>query len=388
MSPHTTTMTLDPDQYPPEVQQSLNAYGTLTQGVRRAHTDSHDVVAPPHAPSVGLSRENREEAMEAILSPGATRARGAGSRKVEEEPDPHRLCFERDRDRIVRSTAFRRLAGKTQVVIAPVDDHLRNRLTHAVEVTQVATSLAAVLGLNVPLAEAIALGHDCGHGPAGHASEEAFTPFLPDGYDHAPYGAHVVLAKYNLTQEVIDGIANHSWKRPAPATPEGEVVSWADRIAYLVHDHQDALRAGIVSEEQLPSDVRDLAGTSQGSQINFFIQAMRDATVLSGHVGMTEEAASVLDSFRRHNFEKIYLRSASRTQGEKAISMLRDLVDYFIDAPGRIPDVANKTVPFPSTPEEAAALAVHYVSGMTDRYAITLAVKLLGWAPTQLPRNA
>src|SRR5579875_2664149 len=142
------------------------------------------------------------------MAPGATRAAGAGDRLRPEEPDPWRTCFERDRDRILHSTAFRRLAGKAQV----------------------ATSVARACRLNVALTEAIALGHDCGHGPGGYASEDAFAPYLDGGYDHAPWGAEVSLAPLNLCAETRDGIANHSWSRPAPRTCEGEVVSWADRI--------------------------------------------------------------------------------------------------------------------------------------------------------------
>ena len=175
--------------------------------------------------------------------------------EVAEAPDPYRTCFERDRDRIVHGTAFRRLAGKTQVFVFP-EDHQRTRLTHAIEVAQVATAIARATGLNVALTEAIALGHDCGHGPGGHASEDAFSPYIDEGYDHAVWGADVVLRPLNLCAETLDGIRNHSWSRPAPSTPEGEVVSWADRIAYVCHDFEDACHVGIVDPEVLPASVR------------------------------------------------------------------------------------------------------------------------------------
>ena len=144
----------------------------------------------------------------------------AGNRARAEEPDAERTCFERDRDRIVHSTAFRRLAGKTQVVVYP-SDHQRTRLTHALEVAQVATSIARGIGANVALVDAIALGHDCGHGPGGHASEDAFDAFITEGYDHGPWGADVVLAPLNLCAETLDGIRNHSWSRPAPGDRRG-----------------------------------------------------------------------------------------------------------------------------------------------------------------------
>ena len=166
-------------------------------------------------------------------------------------PTPERTCFERDRDRIVHSTAFRRLAGKTQVVVHPTD-HQRTRLTHALEVAQVATSIARGIGVNVALADAIALGHDCGHGPGGHASEDAFDAYVPGGFDHGPWGADVSLTDLNLCAQTLDGIRNHSWSRPAPATVEGEIVSWADRIAYCAHDLEDAVHAGIVRDRRDP----------------------------------------------------------------------------------------------------------------------------------------
>ncbi len=206
---------------------------------------AHEGVNAPVGRGV-RSRDEREAEIDTLLAPGATRPVGAGVRARFEEPDPYRLCFERDLDRIKHSRQWRRLAGKCQVYIAPEDDHLRTRLTHAVEVAQVATSIARVSGLNVTLTEAIALAHDCGHGPGGHASEQAFTPYVPGGYDHAVYGADVTLAPLNLCVETLDGVRNHSWRRPAPSTPEGEVVAWADRIAYVCHDFEDAVRAGIL----------------------------------------------------------------------------------------------------------------------------------------------
>ena len=171
-----------------------------------------------------VPRDAREAHEDAALAPHATRSFGAGNRAVAEEADPFRTCFERDRDRILHASSFRRLAGKTQVFVFP-EDHQRTRLTHALEVAQVAVSIARALGLNVALTEAIALGHDCGHGPGGHASEDALSPYVPGGYDHAVWGADVALASLNLCTETLDGIRNHSWSRPAPATPEGEVVS-------------------------------------------------------------------------------------------------------------------------------------------------------------------
>ncbi len=288
---------------------------------------------------------------------------GAGERLWPEEPDPYRLCFERDLDRVKHSRPWRRLAGKCQVFIAPEDDHLRTRLTHAVEVAQVATGIARAANLCLPLTEAIALAHDCGHGPAGHASEDAFSPYLPHtGYDHAVYGADVTLAELNLCRETLDGVRNHSWRRPPPATPEGEVVAWADRIAYVCHDFEDAVRAGILVPDDLPASVRDVVGTRSSEQIGTFVLAVLDAIERTGHVGMTEPAAGALADFRAFNFERIYLRPASRRQAEKVIRLLRGLVDHFADSPHRLPEAGRDgAVPDPGS-DAAAALAVHYVS--------------------------
>src|SRR5438270_3068097 len=213
-----------------------------------------------------LARAEREAGESVLMVSGATRASGAGNRARPEQPDALRTCFERDRDRILHSTAFRRLAGKTQVFVFP-DDHQRTRLPHALEVAQVATAVARATRLNVALTEAIALAHDCGHGPGGHASEDALQPYLPGGYDHAVWGADVVLEPLNLCSETLDGVRNHSWSRPAPNTPEGEVVSWADRIAYVCHDFEDAVRAGIVTSAMLPELVRRRCGQSRGDQL-------------------------------------------------------------------------------------------------------------------------
>ncbi len=242
--------------------------------VTLAHRDSFARLTAPADAIVPLRyRNEREEAESRWLAPGATRAVGAGRRQRPEEPDLYRSCFERDRDRILHSSSFRRLAGKTQVFIFP-DDHQRTRLTHALEVAQVATSVARTVGLNVALTEAIAIGHDCGHGPGGHASEDALQPFVDGGFDHASWGADVALAPLNLCQETLDGIRNHSWSRPAPSTAEGELVSWADRVAYVCHDFEDAVSAGIVSERDLPALVRERCGSRRSQQLGTFINAL------------------------------------------------------------------------------------------------------------------
>ncbi len=352
--------------------------GHRVGGVETAHADSHATLEP-RPPS---NREEREALEDRLLAPGATRARGAGDRPVDEAPDPRRTCFERDRDRILHATAFRRLAGKTQVFVFP-DDHQRTRLTHALEVAQVARSIARSLRLNVPLVEAIALGHDCGHGPGGHASEAALSPYVDGGFDHAVWGADVTLTPLNLCRETLDGIRNHSWSRPAPATPEGEVVSWADRIAYLCHDFEDAVSAGVLSTDELPADVRDFAGTSRRSQLAAFIDAVVDATRRTGIVGMHPDGASALAAFRRFNYERIYLRPASRRQATLVVDLLRALVDHLVARPERLPERLRRD----RDRQGIRRAAVEWVAGMTDRYAVRAGREWLDYDPGRLPRG-
>src|SRR5215469_11129743 len=263
--------------------------GTL----RTAHQDSDAV-----AGSVGrvLGREEREAADDDMLAPGATRAYGAGLRARPEDPDPGRTCFERDRDRILHSSAFRRLAGKTQVFIFPAD-HQRTRLTHALEVAQVAASIARACRLNVALTEAIALGHDCGHGPGGHASEDALGVFVP-GFDHAVWGAEVTARPLNLCAETLDGIRNHSWSRPSPATPEGQVVGLADRIAYCAHDLEDAVHAGIVAHADLAAEVTGRCGADRSGQLRAWILDVVATTSEFGRVGLSPPMAAALAVLR------------------------------------------------------------------------------------------
>jgi dGTPase len=347
-------------------------------GVHLAHADSW----AGSGSNLLLPRLAREEREDGTLATLATRSHGAGLRAVDEPADPWRTCFERDRDRILHASAFRRLAGKTQVFVFP-DDHQRTRLTHALEVAQVAVSVARALGLNVALTEAIALGHDCGHGPGGHASEDALSPFVPGGFDHATWGADVTLVSLNLCSETLDGIRNHSWSRPAPGTPEGEVVSWADRIAYVCHDFEDAAASGVVGEELLPALVRDRCGTTRREQLGAFIYGMIDAAAESGRIGMTARQAEALAEFRRFNYENIYLRAESRVQASSVINLLRALVDHYAANPQQLPDVVLAD----AGSDEAVHAAVTYVGGMTDRFACRQAITLLGWSLDQLPKG-
>jgi dGTPase len=350
--------------------------GHAAGGVALAHEDSW---AGPGSSST-LDRRAREERDHELLAPLATKASDAGDRPIEEEPDPFRTCFERDRDRILHDTSFRRLAGKTQVFVFP-EDHQRTRLTHALEVAQVARSVAGAIGLNVALTEAIAIGHDCGHGPGGHASEDALTPYVEEGFDHAVWGADVTLAPLNLCRETVDGVRNHSWSRPAPATPEGEVVSWADRIAYVCHDFEDAVAAGIVTDDMLPALVRDRVGSDRSQQLGTFVRAMIRATAETGRIGMVEPVAEALALFRRFNYELVYMRPASVAQADSVIALLRALVEHYADRPNLLPEAHGLDAGSPA----ALRAAVAYVGGMTDRFACRQALALLGWDRNRLP---
>ena len=342
---------------------------------------AHDGLFVGGAPRAPVERGAREEIEDATLAPGATRAEGAGRRLRTEAADKYRTCFERDLDRIHHSRPFRRLAGKCQVFIAPDDDHLRTRMTHAIEVAQVAVGIARPAGLNVALAAAAATAHDCGHGPAGHTSEEALSPYVDGGYHHAVYGADVVLEPLNLCEETLDAVRNHSWNRPAPLTAEGEVVAWADRIAYVCHDFEDAVRAGIVVAARPPPAVAEVVGTRRSAQLNAFITAMLETIATTGRVGMRADEAGALAAFRAFNFDRIYLRPDSVAQAERVVELLRALTDWFIAHPDELRRASGEPA------EDTVAAAVHHVSGMTDRYALALAVEHLGWDPEKLPRG-
>jgi dGTPase len=361
--------------------------GVEDDGLRYSHREG----SPRIGARAPLGREEREAVEALTLAEGATRASGAGRREREETSDRLRTCFERDRDRILHSPAFRRLAGKTQVFVFPAD-HQRTRLTHALEVAQVATAVARACRLNVALAEAIALGHDCGHGPGGHASEEAFAPYLDEGFDHAVFGADVVVSGLNLCAETLDGIRNHSWSRPAPSTPEGVVVSWADRVAYCCHDLEDAYKAGVVRVTQLPRSVSEVSGTTRSEQLRTFVDALINSVSRSGRLAMPAATAAALAALREFNYTHIYQRPDSVIQSKTVITMLRALVEHFAGRPHEMPaDAASgrgRGVALGTTDaSDSVRAAVSYVAGMTDRYACRTAIERLGWPESDLPRG-
>jgi dGTPase len=302
-----------------------------------------------------------------LLAPAGTRSADSKGREVPEEPDEYRTAFERDRDRIVHTKAFRRLKHKTQVFINPEGDHFVTRLTHTLQVTQIGRSMAVALGLNEDLTEAICLGHDVGHSPFGHTGEEALTPYVGHDWLHSAHSVRVlsVLEPQNLTFEVIDGIRAHSWRvDPPPSTPEGYLCRYADRIAYLTHDVADAIRAGILGLSDVPPAALNRFGSTSRNWINQMIRAVIDHTVTSGSVGMDAETMAVMHELRQFMFDNVYLRPEAEEQKQRAITVISNLIDYFMHHPDEVPEGTTVEGSDPVTS------AIDFVAGMTDRYAI------------------
>ena len=288
-----------------------------------------------------------------------------------EPEDSLRTAFERDRDRILHAKAFRRLKHKTQVFLNPDGDHFVTRLTHTLQVTQVARSLAAALGLNETLAEAVALGHDVGHSPFGHLGEDALEPYVPGGWHHAAQGVRIVevLEHLNLTREVRDGVRSHSWKiDPPPATREAECVRYADRIGYLSHDALDAVRAGVLQVRDLPARAHAVFGEPGsrmvGSMIDAVVAGSLSAANTTGAVVMAPDELAAMHELRAFMFERVYASEIAAGQKHLAIDVIRRLVDHHLAHPELIPATYRDTAADPVTQ------VVDYVSGMTDRYAL------------------
>ena len=320
-----------------------------------------------------LTDRAAREAEEEGLAPAAVRSAASRGRVVPEPEDRLRTAFERDRDRILHAKAFRRLKHKTQVFLNPDGDHFVTRLTHTLQVMQVARSLARALGLNEGLAEAIALGHDLGHSPFGHIGEEAFDPYVPEGWHHAAQGVRIaeVLEQLNLTWEVRDGIRAHSWKiTPPPATREGECVRYADRIAYLSHDAQDAVRAGVLEPSDLPARTRAVFGEPGSQMVGAMIAAVVEGSLSAGNeaggVVMAPDALEAMHELRTFMFERVYESPTAVGQKGVAIDVIRRLVDHHLAHPELIPASYRDTAADPVTQ------VVDYVSGMTDRFALAM----------------
>ncbi len=329
-------------------------------------------------PATALRRRDRlaREAEEERLSPIATRSSASRGRVREEAPDEFRTAYERDRDRIIHAKAFRRLKHKTQVFLHPDGDHFITRLTHTLQVAQIARALAAALSLNEPLAETIALGHDVGHTPFGHTGEEALSPYFPpDGWHHAAQSVRVfeVLEDLNLSWEVRDGIRAHSWRiEPPPATPEGACVRYADRIAYLTHDALDAMRAGVLAVDSFPHAALERFGPPGRGWIGEMIDSVVEHSLRSGRVEMDAPTLAVMNDLRAFMFERVYQSAEQRRKQRDAIRVLQDLMDHHMAHPDEIPSTFR---------QHAAPLTVQaadYVAGMTDRYALAAHHRIKG----------
>ena len=313
-------------------------------------------------------REEREAREHRELSPLATKATDTRGRVIEESQDEYRTVFERDRDRIIHSKAFRRLKHKTQVFLNPEGDHYVTRLTHTVHVTQVGRAMATALGLNEPLTEAICLAHDVGHSPFGHTGEDALSPYVEGEWLHSAQGVRVlsVLEPLNLTWEVLDGVRAHSWKiEPPPSTPEGDLCRFADRIAYLTHDVADAIRAGVISFVQVPESAVRRFGDTSRQWIGSMITAVVETSAAEGRVMMDEPTLEVMNDLRDFMFRNVYLSHEAEEQKQRAIAVIRDLTDYYSHHPEEIPD--SYTV----DDTDDLTRAIDYVSGMTDRFALS-----------------
>ena len=315
-------------------------------------------------------RAARERAEEQLAPAAARSARTRGRARPEPE-DELRTAFERDRDRILHAKAFRRLKHKTQVFLHPDGDHFVTRLTHTLQVTQVARSLATALSLNETLAEAIALAHDVGHSPFGHIGEEALDPYVAGGWHHAAQGVRIVevLEDLNLTWEVRDGVRAHSWKiTPPPATREGECVRYADRIGYLSHDALDAVRAGVLRVGDLPARARSVFGepgsAMVGAMIDAVVEGSLSAANTTGAVVMTPDALEAMAELRAFMFARVYESDTAAGQKNVAIDVIRRLVDHHLAHPDLIP------ASYRDTEADAVTQVVDYVTGMTDRFAL------------------
>jgi dGTPase len=315
-------------------------------------------------------REEIERLEETWLSPHAVRSLQSRGREREEKPDQLRTCFMRDRDRIIHSKAFRRLKHKTQVFLAPEGDHYRTRLTHTLEVSQISRTIARALRLNEDLTEAIALGHDLGHTPFGHMGEEAFRELLPKTFRHNEQSLRVVeKLEYNgkglnLTFEVRDGILNHTGSSPAPATLEGKIVRIADRIAYVNHDIDDAIRAGIIDDSDLLPSTMEVLGRHHSQRIDTLVRDMVEMSRGRDDIHQSPEVADALDELREFLFERVYIGSVAKEEEEKAILVLGSLFKFYLQNPQEMPEE------FRENGEDLRVRVCDYVAGMTDRYAM------------------
>ena len=311
-------------------------------------------------------RETSEQIEKNILSEYACLSANSRGRLKPEEKCPIRTDFQRDRDRIIHCKAFRRLKHKTQVFLSPVGDHYRTRLTHSLEVSQIARTIARALRVNEDLTEAVALGHDLGHTPFGHAGEKALNDIFPQGFRHYEQSLRVadVLENLNLTYETRNGILRHTRGIEAE-TVEGRIVKIADRIAYINHDIDDAVRAGVMNIDDIPKDILEILGYEHSQRINTLVVSLIENTS-DENLRMNGEVQGAFDRLHEFMFDEVYLKGHERNETRKIPEFISRLYSYFRKNPDKMPDEYGEIIKNDSV-ERAVC---DYISGMTDKYAI------------------
>ena len=327
-------------------------------------------------------RELQEVREHLILSPFAAFSDESKGRSIEEPQCDIRTCFQRDRDRIIHSKAFRRLNGKTQVFLTPMGDHYRTRMTHTLEVAQIARTIAKALRLNDDLTEAIALGHDLGHTPFGHAGERALNSVCPGGFEHHLQSIRVVefIEKkngktMNLSWEVKDGIVNHQTEGK-PGTLEGKIVRLSDKIAYVNHDIDDATRGHIIEESDIPKEYTDILGNSLSQRLNTLIHDIVSNSENKNDIIMSDEVYKAMQDLRKFMFENVYTNPVAKSQEKKAEKMLVDMYEYYLEHFDLLPEEHR------NAPEGKERAVADYIACMTDRYAVSKYNELMvpsGW---------
>ena len=313
-----------------------------------------------------------EEREYELLSPYATKCKDSKGRKRKREDEFEiRTEFQRDRDKILHSKSFRRLKHKTQVFLSPYNDHFRTRLTHTLEVSQIGRTMARALKLNEDLVEAIALGHDLGHTPFGHCGEGTLDELLPNGFHHNLQSVRVVdvLEDMNLCQETIDGILTHTWGYK-PKTPEAQIVQYADKIAYINHDIEDSIRAGIISEKDLPKDCINYFSSNQSDRLGKMIADVITNSKDKPTVSMSEEGWFYVTKLRTWMFENVYLDPIAKAEEKKAKNIIKSLYEYYTEM---LKAYYEK--------DEIPQIVADFISGMTDQYAIRRYLDLFVPAP-------
>ncbi|MBR6159546.1 MAG: deoxyguanosinetriphosphate triphosphohydrolase [Lachnospiraceae bacterium] len=320
-------------------------------------------------------REEIEQWEEQYLSPYASKSKDSQGRDVPEEECDIRPVYQRDRDRILHSNSFRRLKDKTQVFLAPEGDHYRTRLTHTLEVSQNARTIAKALRLNEDLTEAIALGHDIGHTPFGHAGERALDRVCPEGFRHNVQSVRVVEvlekrgAGLNLTKEVRDGILNHKTKG-MPSTLEGKIVRFSDKIAYIHHDMDDAIRGKILCESDIPKELRNTLGDTTTKRFDCFTHDIIRNSEGKNDICMSDEIGEAMKELRKFMFEMVYTNPRVKGEEGKAERLVEFLYDHYLHNPDKLPKEYRDIMSRTDTSLERAVC--DYVSSMSDRYAVSM----------------